>query len=816
MSLATFKKKTQAKYHNNSVNEVQFSTVGAYRNQGRVGQSNQSRFLTGPNSNGTTLCSKNDNTVVKKASMNTNGMLLSRYRWLRRPYDATQPFDSISVKPGAGNILYGSQDAYIERKRKEAMCCDNGSASTSTSTSALTTIVSRIIDTPLLDVFKSALGQESLSDGTVDSNLNAAGYGIATGSGADYNQMGGDYLSDPTIALIKDLRAKLSVAGTPISDTEKVRSHNSITLSGATDIDSKTHTITSTNVELMKHATTFNTTKNIVLSTGTTFLATIIGIKQAAQAAQMAAIDVVAHGIAVNDTPNFATVRATAIATGVVSGTSVGEQSVTAVDILARAVLRNNPPVKSTQDTYALPNLYGIADANIAAIEQVGVLSWIVSQTKDADGIPTQLTDAQLRVLTLVIYSIDRTLGIVSFNTDNSATSIVDGYYRALRGESPQLLIDSQLGSSYFPSANVDRGNWSGRQKSAMTKFYELQAKIQLIRSYQRFINFPATINFTGGASGYINLINDFRNGLSNNADYLTTLITLFFTIYNARTSITVNGTPLSTPMSYAELYLLSEYLAPLMSQYTSLTYEIGKTKDIQAPEGGVTEATLNDVVSTFIRILDLYHNPTYSPDRDTNDSNFIFGFSVAGEYTYSNSFMREYLPTEINEYIVMNYSITISEFVYETIILNQSYPNENILDNFRGSLTRFSSNWKNLYTATQNIVDDVNKMSEKPESIISLGDIVSIGDQYFIITGINEDLTAKNLTTKTDALQTIPLGTNVNLITLSDDDGNRTTQTSVTTTTTKSKDCCLLDIDKAFLDQNNQQKRCGSTNTCG
>ena len=124
MSLATFKKKTQAKYNNNSVNEAQFSTVGPYRNQGRVGQSTQSRSLTGPNSNGTTLCSKNDNTVVKKASMNTNGMLMSRYRWLRRPYDAAQPLNSISLKPGAGNILYGSQDAYIERKRKEAVCCD--------------------------------------------------------------------------------------------------------------------------------------------------------------------------------------------------------------------------------------------------------------------------------------------------------------------------------------------------------------------------------------------------------------------------------------------------------------------------------------------------------------------------------------------------------------------------------------------------------------------------------------------------------------------------------------------------------------------
>ena len=200
MSLATFKKKTQAKYHNNSVNEVQFSTVGAYRNQGRVGQSTQSRSLTGPNSNGTTLCSKNDNTVVKKASMNTNGMLMSRYRWLRRPYNATQPLNSISLKPGAGNILYGSQDAYIERKRKAAVCCDNSSA-------LVTTIISRIIDTPLLDVFKSALGDTSLSD--VNTSLANAGYSII-GSGADYNQIGGNYLSDPTIALIKDLKAKLS------------------------------------------------------------------------------------------------------------------------------------------------------------------------------------------------------------------------------------------------------------------------------------------------------------------------------------------------------------------------------------------------------------------------------------------------------------------------------------------------------------------------------------------------------------------------------------------------------------------------------
>lgn len=730
MSLATFKKKTQAKYHNNSVNEVQFSTVGPYRNQGRVGQSTQSRSLTGPNSNGTTLCSKNDNTVVKKASMNTNGMLMSRYRWLRRPYDAAQPLNSISLKPGAGNILYGSQDAYIERKRKAAVCCDNSSA--------LTTIVSRIIDTPLLDVFKSALGDTSLSNDNVNTSLSNAGAGAGQGysiigSGTDYNQMGGNYLSDPTIALIKDLRTKLS-GGSPTSDTGKVRSHNSITLSGATDTNSNTHTITSTNVKLMKHATTFNNTKNIVLSTGTSFLTTIIGIKQAGQAAQMAA-----------------------------AGTT-------------------------------LPNLYGIQTAG-ESIEQVGALSTIVSQTKDADGIPTQLTDAQLRVLTLVIYSIDDN-GVVGFNTNNSADAIVKGY----KEPTSQLLINSQLGSSYFPSADdiYDQTKWTLRQKAAMTKFYELQAKMQLIRSYQRFINFPATVNFTGGASGYINLINDFRNGLSNNADNLTTLITLFFTIYNAR-ALPVNqgGLALSTPMSYAELYLLSQYLDPYTSGFTNLKYTIGSSSTTITVDA-------SNLVSTFIQILTVYHN--IINDNTIGNDALIFAYTsdIQGFGVSKGSVI-----TTINEFIVENFSVSISDVVYETIALGQT-----TIDNLEASLASFSSNWKNLYTATQNIVDYVNNMSEKPESIISLGDIVSMGDEYFIITGINETATVRNLTTYTGASQTIPLGTNVNLITLSDDDGNRTTQTGVTTTT--AKDCCLLDIDKAFLDQNNQQKRCGSTNTCG
>lgn len=789
MSLATFKKKTQAKYHNNSVNEVQFSTVGAYRNQGRVGQSNQSRSLTGPNSNGTTLCSKNDNTVVKKASMNTNGMLMSRYRWLRRPYDAAQPLNSISVKPGAGNILYGSQDAYIERKRKEAMCCDNGYASTSTS--ALTTIVSRIIDTPLLEVFKSALGQESIP--TTDNFENFLDGIYNRGRGAGYDKIGiGSsqnmtyiYLSDSTRALIRDMLAKFRGSET-ISDINKVRSNNSTTLSEATEMDTSTHSVSLQDINLMARATSFNNTKGIVLSNGTNFLGIIIEIKKRAQAAQILAMEVVARTARYDSTAT--SVATAAVVTGVVSGTSVN-QSVGAVWTLNDAVLdfmKNNNGY-----TYVLPNLYGDINNDADAIEQEGALATISAANKDANNIPTDLTDEQLRLLTVVIYTIAAN-GDVRFNTDNSAAKIVADYTQP----TSQLVSDSQLGGEYFPRAdNYDRDTWSDRQKAAMTKFYELQAKMQLIGSYQRFMNFPATVNFNGGASGYISDINSLRNGLSNNADNLTTLITLFFSIYQAR-ALPVNqgGLALSTPMSYAELNLLSQYLFPYTSGFTNLKYTIGSSSTTITVDA-------SNLVSTFIQILTVYHN--IINDNAIGGDALIFAYTsdIQGFGVSKGSVI-----TTINELIVRSYSVTISDLVYETIVLKET--------RLQTSLTTFSGNWKQFYTATQSIVDYVNSLSEKPESIISLGDIVSIGDQYFIITGISQGVTVKNLRTKTDALQTIPLGTNVNLITLSDGDGNRTIQTGVTTTTAKG--CCLLDIDKAFLDQNNQQKHCGSTNTCG
>ena len=117
MSIATLKRKTNAKYNNMSVNQSSFSLNGTHRSQGYVGQTSLSRSLprtlmrgnterghggccgTYPivhiNTEGSGLGSNllNDPTVIKSSVLDTNGMIMSKYRWIRRP----APFTS--VKP---------------------------------------------------------------------------------------------------------------------------------------------------------------------------------------------------------------------------------------------------------------------------------------------------------------------------------------------------------------------------------------------------------------------------------------------------------------------------------------------------------------------------------------------------------------------------------------------------------------------------------------------------------------------------------------------------------------------------------------------
>ena len=100
MSIVALKRKTEAKYKNNSVNQKDgFSLYGSYRNQGYVGQTSLSRHLSRTLMKGTAVkghggccgtythgpivrssfLSQEDNTVVKDGVLNNKGMLAERF-----------------------------------------------------------------------------------------------------------------------------------------------------------------------------------------------------------------------------------------------------------------------------------------------------------------------------------------------------------------------------------------------------------------------------------------------------------------------------------------------------------------------------------------------------------------------------------------------------------------------------------------------------------------------------------------------------------------------------------------------------------------
>jgi len=126
MSIVTLKKKTQSRYNNMSVGVKQFSLNGTHRSQGYVGQTMLSRSLPRTLAKGNTLrgyggtngnfirypsvisavTSTEDPTIVKQSTLSTDGMIATKYRWIRRP----QPFTSI--KPD-NNQHTNTQQDYI-------------------------------------------------------------------------------------------------------------------------------------------------------------------------------------------------------------------------------------------------------------------------------------------------------------------------------------------------------------------------------------------------------------------------------------------------------------------------------------------------------------------------------------------------------------------------------------------------------------------------------------------------------------------------------------------------------------------------------
>lgn len=140
MSIATLKKKTYVKYNNMSVGLPQFSLNGCYRNQGWVGQTSLSRHYPKTLMKGSGGCcgkynkvpvvlsavtSTENNKVVKSSVKNTDGMISTQYRWIRRP----QPY--ATVKPDS-NLNNNTGSTYIERLRKKTITEANNCIPTTT------------------------------------------------------------------------------------------------------------------------------------------------------------------------------------------------------------------------------------------------------------------------------------------------------------------------------------------------------------------------------------------------------------------------------------------------------------------------------------------------------------------------------------------------------------------------------------------------------------------------------------------------------------------------------------------------------------
>lgn len=140
MSIVALKRKTESQYRNMSVGAPNgFSLNGTHRSQGYVGQTSLSRTLVRTLAKGPTLkghggcCGQypihnittspdmstlENPAVVKPSVMNTNGLLLSKYRWIRRP----KPF--ANVKPAA------PQSMYIDQIAKRTLVCDESKPDT--------------------------------------------------------------------------------------------------------------------------------------------------------------------------------------------------------------------------------------------------------------------------------------------------------------------------------------------------------------------------------------------------------------------------------------------------------------------------------------------------------------------------------------------------------------------------------------------------------------------------------------------------------------------------------------------------------------
>jgi hypothetical protein len=155
MSEATLKRKTAAKYYNNSVG-TGFSLNGTRRSQGWIGQDTIGRSFPKTLMKGNTVkghggnygsypqhsvivsavTSLNDPTVIKKSTLDNDSMIRTKYRWIWRPqpYSTTKNDSSRSINSQSEYIssLSSTISSIIDSYYSEVMkikgssniCCD--------------------------------------------------------------------------------------------------------------------------------------------------------------------------------------------------------------------------------------------------------------------------------------------------------------------------------------------------------------------------------------------------------------------------------------------------------------------------------------------------------------------------------------------------------------------------------------------------------------------------------------------------------------------------------------------------------------------
>lgn len=142
MSIVTLKRKTFAQYRNNSHSPDGFSLNGTHRNQGYVGQTSLSRSLPRTLMKGNTprghggCCGKypqgtivqsavtslENPAIVKKSTMNTKGLIDTKYRWIRRP----RPFAEvkhIDNSHSQSEYIYFIKEKTLKETNKDGSPC---------------------------------------------------------------------------------------------------------------------------------------------------------------------------------------------------------------------------------------------------------------------------------------------------------------------------------------------------------------------------------------------------------------------------------------------------------------------------------------------------------------------------------------------------------------------------------------------------------------------------------------------------------------------------------------------------------------------